>query len=490
MALQCINVGVGCQVDPLIVNYQDSLSCSEGTLIGTPSKSNGKLNVFLHGTHVPPEGYSLLLQLSVDHGFYTIGLGWPSLAYDTNSTANLCQDNQAPGGDYCLYNMHEQLLIGGLNEFYTPKLWPAQCPDDGPCYSPSCDGDYIACVAEECSIASLVAMAIREAGSKWASKFLSSNGGVRWNKVLFSGHSQGANMAAFASLYMTTEFGSIAGLSLFSGPKGLSEGPRANQWFFQPEDYFFNSDGRVSWGDVQMGAMASLKETSWLDGIIPKQWEAMGLGTPVVIPFEFNEDLDAVTTLEIPPKGNALVSPLDYSDPVVIDPDTVPEGDLYHCSTAMNICTPKSDPYPGLGNAENAVYAQLKPAKGAWSFVLNVGRNIHEVSSYPCSNFDGKPAKCAKKGCHYAGQECMPAPAPPATSCGAHRSKRDCRDAVCSWRKDIGQCFGGSGGGYQAVSHVNEAIAGEQSITASAFVASHSTVWLLSSAILVSLMKA
>ena len=342
-----------------------------GSYTLTPPEPNGLLNVFLHGTTAPPRWHSSFLRLSAERGFHTLGLAWPSLSWSTNSSASYCEKNEA-GSSTCLYDMHRQLLIGGVREDGVPDYWAVSCPaPDGTCEkgdNKCCTGDYIADVPKEGSIVGLVAAAIAQGGHKWTRHFFDKDGAIRWNKVVFSGHSQGANMAAFAAIYLTAEHGSVAGLSLLSGPKGLWKPPAmsnvlgANRWVFNPEDYFFSSrNGKpLSWSDLKVKAVASDFEKDVItNGMILDAWEAMDLG--YTHDLSYRDNGNTITTKKIPNYVAAVTSPLDFSSFANV-------SDEYHVSMAIDCFTPRANPYPGNGGDDTpAVYAQKK---GVWSWVL------------------------------------------------------------------------------------------------------------------------
>lgn len=399
-------------LDPRIQNKEypfnlcnvDGRDECEGSYALTPPEPNGLLNIFLHGTKLPVGYHAKFLRLSAESGFHTLGLAWPSLFWDTQTSADYCAANH-PGEKDCLYNMHKQLLVGGVHTGGVPEYWKVPCPaEGGTCeQGECCTGDFIADVPQSGSIVGLVAQAIVEGGYEWTKRFLDKHGNVRWNKVVFSGHSQGANMAAFAAIFLTAKHGSVAGLSLLSGPKGLSEPPKrgdylaANRWVYYPKEYFVSPKGKaISWSKLKVKAMASEFESSYnreLGGEMADMWMAMGLGVPYDLAF--NENDGVVTTEVIPKHVRAVASPLDFASFCTLDAPEDNRG--YHPSTAIDCLTPRSDPYPGEGSSNTpAVYAAHGRNTGVWSWLLETEIKMSKGSKKTKRGKSDKKSKTTK----------------------------------------------------------------------------------------------
>lgn len=131
-------------------------------------------------------------------GFHVLGLSYASLPIAVSQLDLWCV---RPGADAtaCNAQMHEAVLFGRApgdegGGDQTGGLWP---------------------VAPSESVGALAAAALRKLG--WW-QFLRADGGVAWERVVVSGHSQGASHAAYLSVAVR-----VRAAVLFSGPQEGTE---------------------------------------------------------------------------------------------------------------------------------------------------------------------------------------------------------------------------------------------------------------------------
>jgi len=378
-------------------------------LVPEAGKENGYLHIYLHGNNSEPSGSRLFLEFSQKAGYYTVGLDYHALSWDTKDCYDYCNlrtsVNGGNEGPDCLYNMHKQVVVGGLDEQGGPRWWNAQDSASG--YP---DG-FVAKISENEAVLPTIlkvlsGLAKHQQGNSW-SQFLDSNHAVIWEKVILSGMGQGANHAAWLSLYLLTLPSQriLAKVALLSGPKDVrATGSHTNPaaWLHFPADFFIPQDRPpVTWaaleGRISGFASAGSHEIKVSDTL--DAWNSMGLGTCQVL--ETNDpgqrgvwvDLrsqdesipSSVSTTALSKASSCAISTLtpnsvgapalpDYQDP---------DGELAsHYSVILDAWVPRVGRPQGDQPDPRAVYAQETQqqfvpeggmnADGAWAWLLAV----------------------------------------------------------------------------------------------------------------------
>ncbi len=152
------------QADPTVRQFDDV------NVVLTPMQgvTNAPLAIFLPGTHGKPLNAMTLLKVIADQGYKVIGLTYDDLPAGTG----LCPRNPNPA---CFTNFHAMRSFGR---------------GDGPVSNPYSE-------TIEARLVSLLRYLDREhPGAGWAT-YLRPDGHPDWSRILVSGLSQGAGMAAF-----------------------------------------------------------------------------------------------------------------------------------------------------------------------------------------------------------------------------------------------------------------------------------------------------
>jgi len=280
---------------------------------------SGSLVVFLPGTGGSPSGYKRLQRSASKAGHHVIGLTYQSQPFATQMSNDWC-DPCAPGrprysASDCNIEIHQQMCFGDetVNATYrggSNDVWP---------------------VKREHSIEALLEGALSQLA--WGEDFLkedSFGAGVLWDKVIISGHSQGASHAA----YLSQAKGVRA--VLFSGPQETWDS--AKEWI----------SWRVPDGIVRRAFHHAYEECAaeagggtW--GILPGSY-----CPPNVLPTLLGQmDLGEVsewTGASVPEDLGHVISRVEPAD--VCKP-SIPPGTarrIYHIITAMDFggCTHES----------------------------------------------------------------------------------------------------------------------------------------------------
>lgn len=173
------------------------------SIILTPSLHHeARLVVFLPGTGAFPDDYSRLLKSAKLAGNYVIGLPYLSQPFPVSQSNTWCTSSFISNPGHCNNELHELMLFGEASTNFkgaSQDIWNVK----------PCD-----------SIVSLLNKTLHSV--EWGKLFLkrnpgASSHGIDWEKIIISGHSQGAGHAAYLSY--KKEIPAV----LFSGPQDCGE---------------------------------------------------------------------------------------------------------------------------------------------------------------------------------------------------------------------------------------------------------------------------
>ena len=178
-------------------------SMTSSTLVAVPT-----LVVFLPGTGTSPAAYGRLLAAAQRAGHYVVGLSYLSQPVAVSQFNAWCGAGLEPrSGAGCNARAHASMLFGVENviDFVPSYLLNAS---DGL----QEDGLWDVSASDYC-VEALLKSALSSV--EWGGLFLRENGeNVTWDKVIVSGHSQGAGHAAFWA-----QSRPVLGAALLSGPQ-------------------------------------------------------------------------------------------------------------------------------------------------------------------------------------------------------------------------------------------------------------------------------
>ena len=170
------------------------------SVILTPSSMHhdARLFVFLPGTGASPDSYSRLLKSAQLAGNYVIGLPYLSQPFPVSQSNTWCTSSFISNPGHCNAELHELMLFGQASSNFqgaSQDIWNVK----------PCD-----------SIVSLLNKTLHSV--EWGKLFLkrnpgTSSHGIYWEKIVISGHSQGAGHAAYLSYKKDIP------AVLFSGPQ-------------------------------------------------------------------------------------------------------------------------------------------------------------------------------------------------------------------------------------------------------------------------------
>eukprot|EP00040_Diaphanoeca_grandis_P012493 m.63330 g.63330 ORF g.63330 m.63330 type:complete len:363 (+) comp23269_c0_seq1:210-1298(+) len=255
------------------------------------------LNVFLAGTSSAPQSYTMFLNASRNSGMHTLGLVYQYCPLSVGATAEWCTIEQ-PQNCACQGDVHEAVVNGGTHPLIT--------------------------VDPESSIVGRLSSALSYLSEKWPHEgwdaFIEPTTGViecnnlesdttpKWNKIIFSGHSQGAGHA----VWLGKRAVKLARAVSISGPQDTNSGC---SWVTHPRGSLTPS----------VVGFAHSRENSISE--IESNWEA-GLSLKTI------RDVGSGTNADVWKGADALVTSVT---PAVTNPLLRPE----HGSTAADVFTPK-----------------------------------------------------------------------------------------------------------------------------------------------------
>lgn len=260
-----------------------------------PHSDSERLVVFLPGTGTPPAEVSALLSAASSAGNYVIGLSYYSMPIAVSQFNAWCLASDSPAD--CNYEAYDLMLRGeavARSRGASKGLWN---------------------IDEHLSVASLLLAALKSA--KWGSKFISlddtGSEGVSWSKVIISGHSQGAGIAAFMSHKLR-----LAAV-LFSGPQDCTN--CSSNWLA----------GMSEQRDVTRRALFSEHEECGPEPLAPSSFCEANLLTRNLVKMGFRTPFSRWD-------GESDIQKL--SNPVVVSRarPRCDSGRLYHNSVATNSC--------------------------------------------------------------------------------------------------------------------------------------------------------
>jgi hypothetical protein len=306
----------------------------------------GLLNVFLPGTGAAPSCCTDVLASSAASGFHVLGLSYEWCSKSVAATAAWCEEN-APGDCGCQGRVHASVCEGGdfsplLNVSaassivgrlgsalaYLSKTWPEE--GWGAFLQPSCagsSGGSAPCVAA-----------------------------VAWEKIVLSGHSQGAGHAAWLGKLRY----SVAGVAPLSGPEDTNA---SCSWASGPEQAT-PAHRFVPLAHAEEGSIAEIRAN----------WQAMGLGGGAGGGRGWpgcEVEVGAANATAGGWEGCALLTSVR---PAIDFEKLRPE----HCSTAVDVFTPKA----AAGKKSGALYSL-----GVWPWLLRTATKALPVVTGPSCNF-------------------------------------------------------------------------------------------------------
>jgi len=285
-------------------------------MILTPASATltNKLVVFLPGTGAPPQAYSKLLEAAAAAGHFVIGLSYLSQPTEVEQSNAWCEAAQKPASaNGCNQELHERMLFG--HTWYhgqSQGLWDVEQDD---------------------SVRSLVLGVLRAV--EWGASFIDSGSGdVAWDKVIISGHSQGAGHAAYMSYAKDID------MVLFSGPQDCEA--CATPWLKQMQNS--TAHRRVLFHKHEECGPSPIRPKSYCEpDLMLKNLASMGLRS---VPVTWNGGL-------VP----------DVLEIVISNAKPSCSNDLrraYHASVAINGCAPLDQNITALWTA---LFTGLSPKR-------------------------------------------------------------------------------------------------------------------------------
>jgi hypothetical protein len=261
-----------------------------------PKKTS--LVVFLPGTGSYPAQSRHLLQAISQAGHYVIGLSYltqPAATGQVNAWCTLVAQHVASAVEACDVELHEFMLFGDSPGKFSRDLWSV---DPGN------------------SVESLLIGALKQA--PWGQEFLLAGNHIDWNRIIVSGHSQGASHAAYLS------FAKQLPAVLLSGPQDCLNcsakwvGSMARQ----------NVTRRMLFHQNEECGPNPIDPASCDVNLLQKHSSFMGLGDPVI--WHGDRRLELVAN-----QGVAVVIGTEIQPAV-----TCVGGRQEHRSVAMDDCAP------------------------------------------------------------------------------------------------------------------------------------------------------
>eukprot|EP00429_Kryptoperidinium_foliaceum_P070074 CAMPEP_0176070036 /NCGR_PEP_ID=MMETSP0120_2-20121206/34971_1 /TAXON_ID=160619 /ORGANISM="Kryptoperidinium foliaceum, Strain CCMP 1326" /LENGTH=388 /DNA_ID=CAMNT_0017403675 /DNA_START=10 /DNA_END=1176 /DNA_ORIENTATION=+ len=169
----------------------------EPHLVYAPEGECSSLVVFLPGTGSKPSAHSRVLRAAAAAGHCVIGLSYLSQPVPVARFNAWCRHGPGAPPEACNRDAHERMLFGTAPPDVATKsagLWDVTPVD---------------------SMKSILRAALLRLS--WGRQFLTGEQGVRWSKVILSGHSQGAGHAAYLSILKDVR------AVLLSGPQDCAE---------------------------------------------------------------------------------------------------------------------------------------------------------------------------------------------------------------------------------------------------------------------------
>lgn len=227
------------ETDPLITTFNTD---SNYVYINTTAVAKNILVVHLPGSYGEPKRATLFGTLAADLGFHSIGLMYPNVP----TVGSICTSSSDA---YCYQNVRRE-IIEGLD------------------YSPS-----ISVGANECILNRvkklLIYLNTNFPAENWG-QYLDINNDIIFNKIIFSGHSQGGGHAALIGKYNT-----IKRAVCFSSPKDWST------YFNSPPIWLSPSGWLTSTADIYCFNHTLDEHTRQLE-----IWDSLGIdnhGMPIIV---------------------------------------------------------------------------------------------------------------------------------------------------------------------------------------------------------------
>ena len=256
-----------------------------------------RLVVFLSGTGASPRKYKRLLRSAQSAGNFVIGLSYLSQPFPVSQSNTWCVQKSILNSTNCNKELHEHVLFGDSSlevKGGSYNVWN---------------------VGTEYSVCALLGKVLHTL--EWGNKFLKyGNGGeesyiIDWNKIVISGHSQGAGHAAYLS------FKKNIPAVLFSGPQDCSS--CSQPWLRQMSNQ--NITRRAMFhvheecGPEPLDPQSYCEENLMMDNL-----SIMGMEDPLF--YWYNNS-------SIPQRIQTVIS---------VSPPTCSQGRKYHNAIALDNC--------------------------------------------------------------------------------------------------------------------------------------------------------
>ena len=267
------------------------------------SNSSQKLVVFLPGTGASPDKFDKLLKAAQLEGHFVIGLSYLSQPFPVSKNNAWCTSDRVMNPGDCNAELHELILFG-----VAPQRLQGASKD-------------IWSVRPAYSIISLLKSTLQALG--WGKKFLkydheTESDEVDWEKIIISGHSQGAGHAAYLS------YKKLVPAVLFSGPQDC--GICSREWLQKMS--FQNVTRRALFHENEECGPHPLNPKSYCEkDLMLQNLSLMGMKG-----FAFKW----LNNNSIPEKTNTIISTA---------PSTCSEGRSYHNSVAQDKCASRNIEY-------------------------------------------------------------------------------------------------------------------------------------------------
>ena len=256
-----------------------------------------RLVVFLSGTGASPRKYMRLLRSAQSAGNFVIGLSYLSQPFPVSQSNTWCVQKSILNSTNCNKEMHEHVLFGDSSlevRGGSYNVWN---------------------VGTEYSVCAVLGKVLHTI--KWGNKFLKYGNGseesyiIDWNKIIISGHSQGAGHAAYLS------FKKNIPAVLFSGPQDCSS--CSQPWLRQMSNQ--NITRRAMFhvheecGPEPLDPQSYCEENLMMDNL-----SIMGMEDPLF--YWYNNS-------SIPQRIQTVIS---------VSPPTCSQGRKYHNAIALDNC--------------------------------------------------------------------------------------------------------------------------------------------------------
>ena len=179
-------------------------------LHATDTLEEETLFLFLPGTGTSPNAVRGLLNAAADMGYHVLGLSYASLPTAVSMMNLWCTRPKADAA-LCNEELHESVLFGSSASTAAASSTSSSTTSSSSAAAASSGAHGLWDLPANQSVAGLATAALREL--RWL-QFLTDAGGLRWERLVVAGHSQGASHAAYLSTQVP-----LRGALFLSGPQ-------------------------------------------------------------------------------------------------------------------------------------------------------------------------------------------------------------------------------------------------------------------------------